>query len=295
MIRIGRAREGFGVAAASLLLALWWTPVRADPPIWSVTAAEGEVVMFGSVHLLTEDTKWKTARLADTLAKADEVWFEIPFDPGAQSEAGQEALKRGILPDDQALSRLLPPDLWQKAVETAEKLGVEPARIDRLRPWLAEITLATTYLGRRGAQESLGVERQLYDSTPPTADKKAFETPAQQIGFFADASLPDQIASLRETLREIEEEPDAFDRLSAAWAAGDVAVIEADAVEDLRRDAPGMYERLVVARNHRWVAEIERLLKSRRRVLIVVGVGHLVGPDSVPALLRRRGVAVEGP
>ncbi len=56
-----------------------------------------------------------------------------------------------------------------------------------------------------------------------------------------------------------------------------------------------MYERLVAARNRRWAVEIERLLKSGRRVLIVVGVGHLVGPDSVPALLRRRGVAVEGP
>jgi uncharacterized protein YbaP (TraB family) len=37
------------------------------------------------------------------------------------------------------------------------------------------------------------------------------------------------------------------------------------------------------------------LLKSSERAFIVVGVGHLVGPDSVPALLRRRGVAVEGP
>ena len=29
--------------------------------------------------------------------------------------------------------------------------------------------------------------------------------------------------------------------------------------------------------------------------VMVVGVGHLVGPDSVPALLRARGVVVEGP
>jgi uncharacterized protein YbaP (TraB family) len=139
------------------------------------------------------------------------------------------------------------------------------------------------------------VERQLYDATPPAAEKKAFETPTEQIGFFADAALADQIASLRETLREMAEDPDSFDRLAAAWAAGDVKVIESDAVEDLRRDAPGMYERLVAARNRRWTAEIERLAKQRRRIVIVVGVGHLVGPDSVPAMLRRRGVAVEGP
>jgi uncharacterized protein YbaP (TraB family) len=275
------------------LLAGLALPARADPPIWSI--AGGEVTMFGSVHLLSEATAWKTPRLADALANADEVWFEIPFDTAAQSEAGNEALKRGLLPPTQALSKMLTPELWTRVVETGVDLGLTAAQLDRLEPWLAEITLATTYLARRGAREALGVERQLYEATPATTEKRAFETPSQQIGFFADASRDDQIASLRETLREIAEEPDSFDRLAAAWSAGDVKVIEADAVEDLRRDAPGMYERLVAARNRRWTVEIERLVKQKRRILIVVGVGHLVGPDSVPALLRRRGVAVEGP
>lgn len=287
---VGGMRAAF---AAALLVVAGGGPARADPPIWSI--AGGEVTMFGSVHLLSEATSWKTPRLAEALAKADEVWFEIPFDAAAQSEAGNEALRRGLLPPDQALSKILPSEVWAQALETGAGLGIAAAQLDRLQPWLAEITLATTYLARRGAREALGVERQLYDATPPAAEKKAFETPAEQIGFFADAALADQVASLRETLREIAEEPDSFDRLAAAWSAGDVAVIEADAVEDLRRDAPGMYERLVAARNRRWTAEIERLAKQRRRILIVVGVGHLVGPDSVPALLRRRGVPVEGP
>ena len=66
-------------------------------------------------------------------------------------------------------------------------------------------------------------------------------------------------------------------------------------MDDLRREAPGAYERLVVARNRRWVARIEELLKTPGRTFAVVGVGHLVGPDSVPALLRRDGLAVDGP
>jgi uncharacterized protein YbaP (TraB family) len=303
MIRITRrpgvARPG---GAARLGIVLGWAlalavgaSARADPPLWRAKSAHGEVTMFGSVHLLSEATQWKTPALADALAHADEIWFEIPFDAAAQAQAGNQAVKRGMLPADRTLSKLLPAPVWASLAATAQAQGLDPQRLERLQPWLAEITVASAYLARRGAQEALGVEQQLYDSTPPSAAKKAFETPAQQIGFFADAPLADQIDSLKETLREIDREPEMFDRLAAAWASGDVKLIETEAVEDLRRDAPGMYERLVAARNRRWVGEIERLLKGGRRVLIVVGVGHLVGPDSVPALLRRQGVAVEGP
>ena len=90
-------------------------------------------------------------------------------------------------------------------------------------------------------------------------------------------------------------DPDGFARLARAWARGDVRTIEKEGLEDLRRQAPAAYARLVVARNRRWVGEIEALLKRPGRTFAVVGVGHLVGPDSVPALLRRDGVAVDGP
>ena len=63
----------------------------------------------------------------------------------------------------------------------------------------------------------------------------------------------------------------------------------------MKAKAPRLYRRLVTNRNRAWVATIEGLLKGSEQALIVVGVGHLVGPDSVPAMLRRRGFAVEGP
>jgi uncharacterized protein YbaP (TraB family) len=66
-------------------------------------------------------------------------------------------------------------------------------------------------------------------------------------------------------------------------------------VEKLRREAPGAYRTLVVERNRRWADRIAQLLRDDKRIFIVVGVGHLVGPDSVPALLRARGIRVEGP
>ena len=132
-------------------------------------------------------------------------------------------------------------------------------------------------------------------AAPPTVEKAAFESVDDQLKALAGGSDAEQVQALEETLDEIATDPDGFSRLAQAWARGDVRTIEKEGLEDLRRQAPAAYGRLVVARNRRWVGEIEDLLRRPGRTFAVVGVGHLVGPDSVPALLRRDGVAVDGP
>ena len=43
------------------------------------------------------------------------------------------------------------------------------------------------------------------------------------------------------------------------------------------------------------IEAITRRLDGSGQAVMVVGVGHLIGPDSVPALLRKQGFRVEGP
>ena len=281
-------------AAAVLSLTLAQQAVAA-PPIWHIKGPHAEITLFGSVHLLSQATDWRTPAFNADLAKADEVWFEIPFDAASQASAQQAALWRGLLPTGQTLSALLNPAQQTELAHLEAEESLSPGVVDRMEPWLADTTLSIVYFEKRGADASLGVEEQIAASLPPTMARGAFETAEQQIGFFADLSLKDQLDSLDETLREIEKDPGAFERLSAAWARGDVHVIAHEAVEELKRDAPGSYRTLVVDRNRRWVDRIVQLLQGDKRIFIVVGVGHLVGPDSVPAMLRARGVRVEGP
>ena len=68
-----------------------------------------------------------------------------------------------------------------------------------------------------------------------------------------------------------------------------------DANDPLQKVSPGLYQRLVVKRNRRWADRLADRLRSPGKVVVVVGIGHMVGPDGLPALLRARGFAVEGP
>jgi uncharacterized protein YbaP (TraB family) len=277
------------------------SPVVADPPIWHVASGKTDITLFGSVHLLSADTTWLTPALAHDLADADALWFEIPIDAAGQAEAAQLAVQRGLLPADQTLSATVGPTVWAKVERTAEDVHLPLQNVQRLKPWLAELTLSVLDFQGQGARADLGVEQQLAKAAPPTARREAFETVAEQIGFFADAPMADQIESLNETLDEIHDDPDEFKRLAADWARGDVHAIEVEALGPMKREAPDVYQRLLVDRNKRFAQRIEALLRdgadgqAQAHILIVVGVGHLVGADSVPALLRKDGFRVQGP
>ena len=90
-------------------------------------------------------------------------------------------------------------------------------------------------------------------------------------------------------------DPRAFDRMLKAWLAGDVKKLDKEAVEPMRTKTPQTYKSLVLDRNRAWTEIILQRLAGSGRTVMVVGAGHLVGPDSVPTLLRARGARVDGP
>lgn len=283
---------------AGLLAAFLWAwagAADAKPPMWVVRDKDSTIILFGSVHVLPAGLDWTPAALAEALPKADDLWFEIPITPETQTQATALTQKLGPFPPSDSLSNHLTPAQGQKLRRVAGKLSLSTLALDRMRPWLAEVTLSLAMDARVGANASDGVEERIQGLAPPTAQRRAFETVSQQIGFLAGTPMDTQIASLDETLSEIEDRPETYDKVIADWLAGDTAALKTDALDPLQKAAPLLYRRLIVERNTRWTQTIRQRLRGHGLTVIVVGVGHLVGPDSVPAMLRAKGVPVEGP
>ncbi len=281
----------------TLVCALLCAPAcsLARPPLWIAHGARSTVVLFGSVHLLPAGLDWEPQRLAEALSRADQVWFELPLDAATQMETERAAIARGSLPAGERLSDLLTTDQQARLARVAATLGVALDRLQILRPWLAEMTLSLAADERTGAMASQGVERRIGALAPASARREALETADQQINFLAGAAAPDQIASLDETLQEIEERPAAYSQEVAEWMAGDLAGLTAEALEPLRKAAPAIYDRLITQRNRRWAGAVNRRLDQPGVTVVIVGMGHLLGPGGVPALLRDRGIRVDGP
>ena len=285
------------VAPLLAALALVAAPLaaRAAPPVWTIHDADSTILLFGSVHILKAGSDWEPKALTEALAKADDLWFEIPMDEAGQLAASQAAIRRGLLPTDKSLRSLLGPKDRARLERAAVRLKIDIVSLDRLQPWLAEATLSDLTLMGQGAAVDQGVEQTLQNNTPAHVARRAFETPDGQIAILAGASAKAQLASLSDTLRAIEDEPDDFNRLVSLWMKADVRGLDREAVEDLRRVSLELYDLIIKRRNTSWVAQIKQRLAGSGETVMVVGVGHLVGPDSVPAMLRAQGIRVDGP
>ncbi|MBL8769772.1 MAG: TraB/GumN family protein [Phenylobacterium sp.] len=278
--------------AAALAVA---APAAARPPIWTVKDADSELVIFGSIHVLPPGLDWRPPALDAALARADDVWFELPVDAATQQESARVAAESGVLPLGQSLFRQLPPADARRLMKVAAAYGVDPLTLDRLEPWFAEVALAAAAYRKAGATSDSGVEAAVGAAVPTGARRRALETPAQQIALLDGAHAADQLASLRWTLKAMERDPQAFAALVRAWMAGDVRALDARALQPLRRTSPGLFRRLVADRNADWARQLDARLRGSGRTVVVVGVGHLVGPEGVPARLRALGYSVTGP
>ena len=283
------------VLLATILGLLATTNAWAKPAIWIVRDADSEMVLFGSIHVLPPDLAWRPPALDAAVSQADDLWFELPVGTEADQETSRLVAQRGVLPPEQSLFRLLAHRDAARLARMADLLGVDKATLDRFEPWLAEVALAAAVYNKAGASGAYGVEHILDAAAPRRVRREALETADEQIALFDEAPFKDQLASLRQSVAELETDPQGYDDLLRAWQAGDPKTLETEVLAPLRKASPKLFKRLVSERNARWATRLDERLRGQGRTVVVVGAGHLIGKEGVPARLRALGYSVSGP
>jgi uncharacterized protein YbaP (TraB family) len=262
------------------------------PALWVVRDADSTLYLFGTVHVLRPTTAWGSPRVDAAFDSADQIWFEIS-NPDDQAAVVPLIQQYGLSPD-RPLSSLLTAEEMTTLNNVAAGAGLPPGQIDVFRPWFAGLALSMAPLLKAGYDPQSGVELVL-KARAEAAGKpiQGLETIDKQIGILAGMSEADQLAFLRTLLESYDEASVELDRMVGAWAAGDVATLEAVAVTEMQSETPALYEALLVRRNTDWANQIQTMLEGSGTAFIAVGAAHLAGDDSVQEILEDRGVRVE--
>jgi uncharacterized protein YbaP (TraB family) len=259
--------------------------------LWSLQGKTNKVYLLGSFHLL-KATETLPAALDSAYADAESLVMEIDMDDLDPAQMQKDVMDLALLPPDQSLQQQLGADA-QRFIGKTREMGVDPAMLERFRPWFAAITLMQAQLMKLGFDPASGVETRL--TRRAAEDRKpiqGLETAREQLEIMARMPEKQQREFLLYSIDDAERMASEVDQLLAAWRSGNPAAM-AKLLEEGFKQYPDLYRPLTVERNRKWVPQIEQLLDDKNDYLVVVGALHLVGTESVIDLLERKGYKVK--
>ena len=285
------------VLAAVLACVLASTSVLAQKPggqfMWKVEGAGGATAyLLGSLHVLTADFYPLSPSINKAFTESKTLVEELDIDETNDPTLMMAALSKAMLTGGQTLDQIVAPDVYAEVKKRAEKAGLPMMAIQRMKPWLVAITLMAPTLQAAGFKAELGIDRHFFDRAKDSGMKRqALETMAYQLDRFDSLSPSLQESLLKTTMEDLDREVEGVREMADAWRFGNVAAMEKMTLTVLK-EAPELYQRLLVERNHNWIPHVEKCLADRAGCFIVVGAAHLVGPDGLPTLLAKKGLKV---
>ncbi len=279
------------LAVACVLLLLG--SARAAPALWRFGDEDSTVYLFGTIHILRPETRWRDAQLEAVLEKADHFVFELAEDRIDPLAVQKLILDKGFLSGGRTLTGLLPAPLRDRLVHTADRLGLPLSALERMRPWYAALQITIAAARQMGLKVENGVDRAIAAYAKARGVSiDGLETIDEQIDLFAGMPVEDEVAFLESALAEAARDRDLLIALETAWAEGRVRDLAALLDRELERH-PRLIARLLTARNRRWLTRIAELLSRPGVHFVAVGSAHLGGPDNLIGMLRAQGITVE--
>lgn len=265
-----------------------------NPALWKISDEDSTLYLFGTVHILNPTLEWRTEKVDAAFRSAETVIFEAPADQSDPAKMQALVMKYGLNPAGVTLSSKLSAESNALLAEVLTGFGMPPgaaANFEPLRPWLVGITLSALQIQATGGDPNAGVERILSAEAGPMGKSIAyFETDEQQMQFLSGLSPDAELYFLEDGLRQMKGNPEQLNELVTYWQTGNVDALAALLVDALAGQKE-VYDALLVNRNKDWANQIEALLAGSGDIFVAVGAAHLVGADSVQALLEARGIS----
>ena len=265
-------------------------PQAARPALWAVSDADTTIYLFGTIHLLPSDMKWRTAKIDQAMSNSQQLVVETIIDEKnptkLMSALASLGLAKGLPP---LLERVPPPQRPALAAAIKKSGGPEQA-YNSMKTWMAAFLLLSNQFKELGL--SGGVEGVLRaDFLAHDKPIGELETNLEQLSFFDKLPESAQLNLLQGAMEENASMKREFGGMLDSWSRGDVKGIAQTFDKDLST-SPELRDTLIRERNANWTKWIEQRMTQPGAVMVAVGAGHLAGPFSVVEALKKDGYAV---
>lgn len=266
--------------------------------LWKATHNGAVAYLYGSIHLGREDYFPLHPTIMRAFNESEVLGVEASLDSMREPEVFNAVRQLSTLPPEQSLRDALTSQTWNALRDYCEELSLPIAGFLSMRPATVMMQLEAYEYMRAGMDPTHGVDMHLMNLA------KARETPiweleglVHQLKLFhalpaetVEAMLLDMATNYDEAKTRAE-----ILRLERNWIRGDDQGF-AKMFKELRaegEEAEEFFKKLLVDRNKTMARKTREWMRPGAKLFIVVGAGHLCGPNSVQDELRQAGVQVE--
>jgi len=267
----------------------------AAPALWRAEAPEaGTLYLLGSVHMGTRADLELGPGVEEAWQSADELVVEIDLDRVSDQELSSLTLRHGKLSPPLRLWDLISGETRGQLEAWLALRGLPAEAIAQYKPWFASLTVVQVELQLAGYDPAHGVDRYFIQAARGRKSVVGLETVDSQLELMDRLPASLQELMLQDALARVDEFPGETAQLLAAWGRGDDRELEALVFAPLE-EMPELglfYDLVFFQRNANMASRLAELSGDGRTRFVVVGAGHMLGDQGIPALLARRGYSV---
>lgn len=258
--------------------------------VWMAEKDGQRILLAGTVHMLPPDIQLPEEYI-QAYEGAQRVAFETDLAALEKPEMATQMMGIFFPPEGKTLRAMLRPDTYDRLRAFAEKQGIGMASLEMFNPAFISVMMPMMIYQKQGYGP--GVD-EYFNGRARSAGKAIewLETPEAQIEALKALNDVNQDDLILETLKELNDPDFSLDAMMKAMFANDNRHFD-KMLQEMRTEYPSLYKQLLTQRNASWIDKIERMTADGMPTLVLVGVLHLVGEDSVLALLRQRGYQIQ--
>ena len=260
--------------------------------LWEVENGTNKVYLFGTIHFSSSNFFPLPAVVEQEFARSESIMFEGDRDAESSPAGRSNTLAAAKYPPGDSLTNHLSPAVYSNVQVYLIEASNKGSYLDFRKPFMVAFSLLDYATRQLGLDMSQSVDDYLWDKAQ--RDKKRvipLESLDQKLRIFSSLNDNEQEDMLLEMFREIAKTNHIIEDVALAWTRGETEKVDKFLFEALRQQ-PNFGKVLLTDRNKKWMPAIEAEMKRGRQIFVAVGLGHLLGKDSLVELLSKRGFKV---
>lgn len=274
------------------LLVLAGLFAHAESSVWKVSKGDSVLYLGATCHLLRVSDYPLPPEFEKAYKSSSLAVFETDIGKLQDPSMQQEIMRRAMYADGSTIEQHLSAATYNQIKAYCASNHLPLQSLSRMKPTLLMLTLSSLELIKQGVTQQ-GVDAFYHRQATQDGKKtEGLETVEEQLGYLVSMADGQEDDFVRYSLEDMGKTQTTFDDLITAWRKGDDQKIGSLMIKELKTRMPNLYKKIITDRNDRWMPKIEAYLKTPPSEFILVGAGHLGGPDGLLEALRKKGYQV---